>query len=127
MSAYNRSSVLSDLTGDPAFAPMLSFFHEADLSTQRRAQIVLFATGQGNPYGSALAPTVKISANPDTLGRVVAQIDIDANAVLDGTAPRMSLVPSACHKVLEIACGALTWSKVVGEKTESISRLASSN
>ncbi len=90
------------------------------------AQIVLFTTGQGNPYGSALAPTVKISANPDTVGHVVEQIDVDASAVLEGTTTRESLIPSARETVLEIACGALTWSEVVGEKTESISRLGSS-
>ncbi len=90
------------------------------------AQIVLFTTGQGNPYGSALAPTIKISANPDTVGRVAEQIDIDASAVLDGTATKESLVPLARDTFLEIANGALTWSEVVGEKTESISRLTAS-
>ena len=90
------------------------------------AVLHLFTTGQGNPYGSALAPTVKISANPDTVGRVVEQIDVDASAVLAGTTTRESLIPSARETVLEIACGALTWSEVVGEKTESISRLGSS-
>jgi altronate dehydratase large subunit len=90
------------------------------------AQLALFTTGQGNPYGSALAPTIKVSANPDTVSRLKEQIDIDAGAVLDGTATRQSLLPAASRTVLEIASGALTWAEAAGEATESISRLGPS-
>lgn len=90
------------------------------------AQIALFTTGQGNPYASALAATVKVSANPDTTALLPQQIDIDAGAVLEGTATRESLLPAACAAVLEIASGALTWAEAAGEGTESISRLAGS-
>ncbi len=90
------------------------------------AQIVLFTTGQGNPYASALAPTVKVCANPDTVARLGEQIDIDASAVLEGTATRGDLFPAACKAVVDIADGALTWGEAAGEGVESISRLAAS-
>ena len=90
------------------------------------AQIALFTTGQGNPYASALAATVKVSANPDTTALLPQQIDIDAGAVLEGTATRDSLLPAACATVLEIASGAMTWAEAAGEGTESISRLGGS-
>ncbi len=90
------------------------------------AQIGLFTTGQGNPYASALVPTVKVSANPDTIARLPEQIDVDAGAVLEGTATREDVLPAACATVLEVANGALTWAEAAGEGTESISRLAAS-
>lgn len=90
------------------------------------AQVALFTTGQGNPYASALAPTIKISANPDTIARLQEQIDIDAGAVLEGTATREDLLPAARAAVLDIANGALTWGETAGEGIESISRLAAS-
>ena len=71
-------------------------------------------------------PTAKVSANPDTIARLSEQIDIDAGAVLEGTATRESLLPAACATVLEVASGALTWAEAAGEGTESISRLAAS-
>ena len=87
------------------------------------AQIALFTT---NPYVSALAPTIKVCANPDTVARLGEQIDIDAGAVLEGTAIREDLLPAACRTVVEIAEGALTWGEATGEGVESISRLAAS-
>lgn len=90
------------------------------------AQMALFTTGQGNPYSSALAPTIKVCANPDTVARLGEQIDIDASAVLDGTATREDLFPAACRTVVETAGGALTWGEAAGEGVESISRLAAS-
>lgn len=90
------------------------------------AQVALFTTGQGNPYSSALAPTIKVSANPDTVTRLTEQIDIDAGAVLEGTATRESLLPSASDTALAIASGALTWAEAAGEATESISRIGAS-
>lgn len=90
------------------------------------AQMALFTTGQGNPYASALAPTIKVSANPDTIARLSEQIDIDAGAVLEGTATRADLLPAARATVLNVADGALTWGEAAGEGLESISRLAAS-
>ena len=90
------------------------------------AQVVLFTTGQGNPYGSALAPTIKITANPDSAACLSEQIDFDAGAVLDGTATREDLVPAAQELLLDVANGALTWSEAAGEATESLSRLGPS-
>ena len=56
------------------------------------AQLACFTTGQGNPYGSSLVPTIKISANPQTTARLTEQIDFDASAVLDGRSQRTELL-----------------------------------
>ena len=49
------------------------------------AQIVLFTTGAGNSYCSLVAPTIKMSANPDSCARLSEQIDFAAADVLLGT------------------------------------------
>jgi altronate dehydratase large subunit len=48
------------------------------------AQIVLFTTGAGNSYCSLVAPTLKMSANPETCARLTEQIDIAAADVATG-------------------------------------------
>lgn len=40
------------------------------------AQIVVFTTGLGTPIGSAIAPVVKVTANPDTFARMKDDVDI---------------------------------------------------
>lgn len=90
------------------------------------AQVALFTTGQGNPYGSALAPTIKVSANPDTTARLGQQIDFDASQVVTGETTSEVLAPALHELLLEIAGGALTWSEAAGETAESISRLEGS-
>ena len=82
------------------------------------AQIVLFTTGQGNPYGSALAPTIKVSANPDTTSRLHEQIDFDASAVVTGETTSEALVPALGALLVATASGGLTWSEAAGETAE---------
>lgn len=48
------------------------------------AQVSLFAMGVFNPSGMPLAPTMKISANPDTLQRFGDSIDVDVSGLLTG-------------------------------------------
>jgi altronate dehydratase large subunit len=90
------------------------------------AQLVLFTTGPGNSYCSLIAPTIKISANPDAHARIDAQFDFDARAIfeardsLDATADWLFL------EMIEIASGTLTWGEVVGEGSECFTRIGAS-
>ncbi|NKB51744.1 MAG: hypothetical protein GKR97_05900 [Rhizobiaceae bacterium] len=86
------------------------------------AQIVLFTTGHGNPYGSALAPTVKITANPKSATRLPRQIDFDASRAFMGEVPLIDLLPPMQDLINEIANGAHTWSEKLDEGEEFISR-----
>lgn len=90
------------------------------------AQIAVFTTGEGNPYGSAVAPTIKVSANPEAVARLPEQIDFDASAAVEGLASVAGLAPDLHALLLETASGALTWAEAAGEATESISRLGAS-
>jgi len=48
------------------------------------AQVVVFTTGRGSTTGNPVAPVVKVCANPETYGRMAANMDVDASTVLEG-------------------------------------------
>jgi len=86
------------------------------------AQIVLFTTGQGNPYGSALAPTIKVTANPKSAARLPRQIDVDASRVFLGEIPLTDCLAPMEELITNVANGATTWSEKLDEGEEVISR-----
>lgn len=85
------------------------------------AQMILFTTGLGNSYCSALAPTLKITANAATARALPCQIDFDASAALQGRALE-DMASDLVAQVLTTASGRLTLGEVMGEGGESISR-----
>ena len=45
---------------------------------------VLFSTGRGSVVGSAIAPVIKVCANPETYRRMADDMDVDAGRILEG-------------------------------------------
>jgi altronate dehydratase large subunit len=90
------------------------------------AQVVCFTTGHGNPYGSSLAPTIKLTGNPDTAARLPDQIDFDASDVFLGLRDRSALLPDLVSLVDGICNGATTAVERNGDGDEVISRLGPS-
>lgn len=90
------------------------------------AQIVCFTTGHGNPYGSALAPTIKLTGNPATAARLPDQIDFDASDVFSGLRDRASVLSDLVTLVDTICNGALTTVERNQDGDEVISRLGPS-
>jgi altronate dehydratase large subunit len=90
------------------------------------AQIVLFTTGAGNSYCSLVAPTIKMSANPETCVRLTEQIDIAAADAVTGMASLDTATDAAIAKLLDVASGTLTYGEIVGEGSEVVSRLGPS-
>jgi altronate dehydratase large subunit len=86
------------------------------------ANLVLFTTGVGNFYGSALAPTIKVTANPETARRLSTLIDSDVSAVFEGRMPIETAEGDLLALLLDVAGGSLTWAETVGEQDEVISR-----
>ncbi|MEM7695433.1 MAG: UxaA family hydrolase [Pseudomonadota bacterium] len=86
------------------------------------ATVILFTTGVGNSFGSRLAPTLKITANPATAARLPTQVDVSvANVVLgkeDNAAAAERLLTHLCA----VASGALTYAEIFGDGEETISR-----
>jgi altronate hydrolase len=48
------------------------------------AQLILFSTGRGSVVGSAIAPVIKVCANPETYRRMEEDMDVDAGRILEG-------------------------------------------
>lgn len=90
------------------------------------AQLVVFTTGPGNSYCSLIAPTLKLSANPDACARLPEQIDIDATAVLRKSATLDEMTSQALDKLADVASGTLTFGEIIGEGSEVVSRLGAS-
>lgn len=90
------------------------------------AQIALFSTGPGNSYVNTLAPTVKITANPETAERLKETIDFDASDVFRGEADPEAAADALLDLVLDIASGTATWGEILDEGEEVISRLGPS-
>lgn len=87
------------------------------------AQIATFTTGAGNSFVNSLAPTVKISANPDTAARLPEQVDVDASAAFRGAMDMDTAADALLAEILAVASGGLTWGEVLGEGEEVVSRL----
>jgi altronate dehydratase large subunit len=101
----------------PAYAPeSVTGFTIAGCS------MALFTTGVGNSYVSALMPTLKLTGNPATAGRVGQQLDLDASAVFTGAITLEEAADRLVGEILAVASGALTWGEILGEGDEVISR-----
>lgn len=119
--------------GEPVPGPGLYLMDTPTLSPESitsmvagGAQIVIFTTGHGNPYGSAIAPTIKLTANPDTAHRLPRQIDFDASAAWTGESRREVLAPDLFDLVLAVCGGQSVAAERLDEGCEVISRLGPS-
>ena len=87
---------------------------------------MLFTTGAGNSYCSAIAPTIKISARPDTVTHLPTQIDFDASAVFRGSEDLDAAAGHLFALVLDVCSGTRTWGELLGECAESVIRVGGS-
>jgi altronate dehydratase large subunit len=90
------------------------------------AQLVLFSTGPGNSYASALSPTIKITAQRETSSRLPAQIDVDVSGVFSGDDPLDAAAQRLIDAIADVAEGSLTWGEVLGEGFELPTRIRGS-
>ena len=90
------------------------------------AQLMLFTTGAGNSFCSAVAPTIKISAKPETLARLGEQIDFDASPAFSGTEDLDHAADRLFSLLLDVASGFRTWGEILSESSESIARIGGS-
>ena len=86
------------------------------------AQMLLFTTGVGNPYVSALAPTIKLSANPATCAAFRDQLDFDASGAFLGHDSLDATGEALWRRVLAVASGEATWGEILREGDEVLSR-----
>ncbi|USI74828.1 UxaA family hydrolase [Sphingomonas morindae] len=80
------------------------------------AHLTLFTTGRGSVVGSAIAPVIKICANPETARRLAADMDINAGRILEGEASLDDLGHEIHARVLAVAAGERTVSEALGHR-----------
>lgn len=86
------------------------------------ANLVVFTTGPGNSYCSAIAPTVKVSANPDTCRDLPVQIDVELAEATMGTISKDQAADILFSHLLSVASGTQTYGEILGECDEVIGR-----
>jgi len=80
------------------------------------AHLTLFVTGRGSVVGSAIAPVVKICANPDTYTRMAEDMDVDAGRILQGAATIDAVGAEIVALVAAVCGGARTRSEALGHQ-----------
>ena len=80
------------------------------------AHLTLFTTGRGSVVGSAIAPVIKICANPETYRRMEEDMDVNAGRILDEGASLAEIGADIYQRVLEVAAGALSKSEEMGHQ-----------
>ena len=80
------------------------------------AHMTLFTTGRGSVVGSAIAPVVKICANPETYRRLQGDMDVDAGRILEGRATLDEVGEEILELVRAVAAGHRTASECLGHR-----------
>jgi len=78
--------------------------------------LVLFSTGRGSVVGSAVAPVIKICANPETYRRLEEDMDVDAGRILEGRGSLAEVGDEIFTLIQEVANGAPTKSEGLGHQ-----------
>ena len=79
------------------------------------AQMILFSTGVGNPVGSPVSPTVKITGNPATADSFADNIDVNLGGILSKEYSMEEGVEKLGAFMMEVASGRMTQSEMLGD------------
>ncbi len=80
------------------------------------AHMILFTTGRGSVVGSALAPIIKVCANPETYRRMPEDMDVDAGRVIEGRGTLAEVGAEIVELVRQVADGWQTASEQMGHQ-----------
>jgi altronate dehydratase large subunit len=78
--------------------------------------MTLFTTGRGSVVGSAIAPVIKITGNPETYSRMREDMDVDAGRIMLGEATLDQVGEEVFDLVLAVARGEQTKSEALGHR-----------
>jgi altronate dehydratase large subunit len=80
------------------------------------AHCTLFVTGRGSVVGSAIAPVLKIAANPHMYRRLAEDMDVNAGRILDGEATLEDVGQEIFDRVIGLASGERSLSEELGHQ-----------
>jgi altronate hydrolase len=78
--------------------------------------MVLFSTGRGSVVGSAIAPVIKVCANPETYRKLEGDMDVDAGRILEGRAGIQEVGAEIFQLIERVASGEPTKSEALGHQ-----------
>ncbi len=103
--------------GEPRFGfPNISDNAEIAELMACGSHVILFSTGRGSVVGSALAPVIKVCANPDTYRRMADDMDVDAGRILEGRATLDDVGREIHDLILRVGNGEQTKSEALGHQ-----------
>ncbi|WP_129777895.1 UxaA family hydrolase [Peristeroidobacter soli] len=80
------------------------------------AHLTLFTTGRGSVVGSAIAPVIKVTGNPETYRRMSEDMDVNAGRILEGESDLGEVADEIVALVEAVAGGQLTRSEDLGHR-----------
>ena len=80
------------------------------------SHVILFSTGRGSVVGSAIAPVIKVCANPDTYRRMQDDMDVDAGRILEGRATLDAVGREIYDLIARVGNGEATRSEELGHQ-----------
>lgn len=90
------------------------------------SHIILFSTGRGNAIGAPVAPTIKITGNPNTAAAMSENIDVDVSSIITKGETREAAAARLWDEVVKIASGKMTRCEILREDQLSVSRFGPS-
>ncbi len=80
------------------------------------SHVILFSTGRGSVVGSAIAPVIKVCANPETWKRMTDDMDVDAGRILEGRATLPEVGAEIFDLIQRVGNGETTKSEALGHQ-----------
>lgn len=80
------------------------------------SHVILFSTGRGSVVGSALAPVIKVCANPRTYARMADDMDVNAGRILEGQADLDTVGREIFDLIKRVGAGEMTKSEDLGHQ-----------
>lgn len=87
------------------------------------AHVMIFSTGQGNIAGFPTVPVIKVSAHPETVKRMMPNIDFDASSIITEDKTIEIVGSELLNHLVKVANGRLTKAEVLNEGIWAISRI----
>jgi len=78
------------------------------------ANIIVFTTGRGTPFGSPVVPVIKICGNPKTCDYMANNIDIDASQIITNGKSIEEISDSLWKKLVDVCNGEKTIAEKLG-------------
>jgi len=103
--------------GEPRFGfPNISDNAEIVELISCGAHVTLFTTGRGSVVGSAIAPVIKVCANPRTYDKLADDMDVNAGRILTGHASIEEVGTEIVELISRVANGECTRSEALGHQ-----------